>query len=280
LILENNVEEVRSVMCTPLILAERVIGTFGVMKPKTKKHFDIDDVNLLTAVASQADTAIFEDISIQKIKRIFKRYVSEKVFEKMLAMKDKYFLTGQKLDMSVSFADIRGFTSMAERLDNPDRLVQIINEFLSAMTDVILAHDGTVDKFVGDEIMALFGAPVHFPEHAKVAVETAIAMQKKMGELQEMWKQRGDEPCEIGIGINTGEMVAGNIGSDKMSDYTVLGDNVNLGARLCSAAEANQILVSHKTYEQTKDFFQFRELPHLKVKGKEKPLPVYEVVYE
>jgi adenylate cyclase len=148
------------------------------------------------------------------------------------------------------------------------------------MTDVILAHDGTVDKFVGDEIMALFGAPVHFPEHAKVAVETAIAMQKKMGELREMWKQRGDEPCEIGIGINTGEMVAGNIGSDKMSDYTVLGDNVNLGARLCSAAEANQILVSHKTYEQTKDFFQFRELPHLKVKGKEKPLPVYEVVYE
>ncbi|RLE39181.1 hypothetical protein DRJ17_01505 [Candidatus Woesearchaeota archaeon] len=280
LISRNEVsKDIRSILCIPLILADKVIGTFGVINPKGKKHFDVDDEKLLTAVASQADTAIFEDISKQKIKNVFKRYVNEKVVEQMLKIKNEQFLTGQRLNMTVSFADIRGFTAMSEKLKDPEKLVKVINEYLTAMTEVVMAHDGTLDKFVGDEVMSLFGAPVHYPQHAKIAIETAIDMQKAMKRLQTKWKKEGKIPCKIGIGINTGEMVAGNIGCEKMSDYTVLGDNVNLGARLCSAAKGDQILVSEYTYKEAKRYFKFKKLEPIMVKGKSKPINVYEVIY-
>ncbi|MFC1697477.1 GAF domain-containing protein [Nanoarchaeota archaeon] len=275
----TNVGKIKSALCIPLILGENVIGTFGVINPKVKEFFDIDDERLLTAVASQADTAIFEDISKRKIKDVFKRYVNENVVDQMLKLNKEEFLTGQRLHMSVSFADIRGFTSMSEKLKDPEKLVLVINEYLTAMTNVVMDHNGTLDKFVGDEVMSLFGAPVHYPTHAKVAIESAIDMQKAMKKLQAKWKKEGKIPCKIGIGINTGDMVAGNIGCEKMSDYTVLGDNVNLGARLCSAAKGDEIIVSEYTYNETKRNFKFEKLDPIMVKGKSKPINIYRVVY-
>jgi class 3 adenylate cyclase len=270
---------IRSCVCIPLILGESIIGTFGVINPKNKEYFDADDERFLSAVASQADTAIFEDISKQKIKSVFKRYVNENVVDQMLKLNKAEFLKGQRLDMTVTFADIRGFTSMSEKLQNPEELVLVINEYLSAMTDVVMEHDGTLDKFVGDEVMALFGAPIHYPDHAKKAIETAIDMQKAMRKLRKKWSRERKLPCRIGIGINSGEMVAGNIGCEKMSDYTVLGDNVNIGARLCSAAQGDEIIVSEKTYLKTKEYFRFEKLEPIHVKGKQKPLLIYKILY-
>jgi adenylate cyclase len=270
---------IRSIICVPLILEDQLIGTFGIINPVGKKHFDTEDEKLLTAVASQADTAIFEDLTKQEIKSVFKRYVNEKVVDKMLGANKEEFLTGQRLYMSVLFADMRGFTAMSERLADPEKLVEVINEYLSAMTDEVMKHDGTLDKFVGDEVMALFGAPLHYPNHAAVAIRTAIAMQKAMDKLKRKWKKEGKEACSIGIGINTGDMVAGNIGCDKVTSYTVLGDNVNLGARLCGNAKPEQILVPESTYLEAKNQFKFNKLEPIHVKGKSKPINIYEVVY-
>lgn len=269
----------RSVLCTPLILGDKIIGTFGVVNPREKKFFDTDDERLLLAVASQADTAIFEDLSRQKIKDVFKRYVNEKVVDQMLKAKTDNFLTGKRLNMSVLFADMRGFTAMSEKIREPEKLVEVINEYLAAMTEVVMKNDGTLDKFVGDEVMALFGAPLHYPAHAKTAIRTAIEMQKEMDKLCRRWKRQGKIPCRIGIGINTGDMVAGNIGCEKVTSYTVLGDNVNLGARLCSAAKPDQILLAEATYKQAKGAYKFNELEPIMVKGKSKLIRIYEVVY-
>ncbi|MFA6451256.1 MAG: adenylate/guanylate cyclase domain-containing protein [bacterium] len=270
---------IRSLICVPLILETQLIGTFGIINPVGKKYFDTEDEKLLAAVASQADTAIFEDLTKQEIKSVFKRYVNEKVVDKMLNANKEEFLTGQRLRMSVLFADMRGFTAMSERLADPEKLVAVINEYLSAMTDEVMKHDGTLDKFVGDEVMALFGAPLHYPNHAAVAVRTAIAMQKSMEQLKRKWKREGKEPCSIGIGINTGDMVAGNIGCDKVTSYTVLGDNVNLGARLCGNAKPKQILIAESVYKDAKEHFKFNLLEPIKVKGKANPINVYEVIY-
>lgn len=268
-----------SMLCIPLILSDKVIGTFGVINPLSKRFFDIDDEKLLIAVASQADTAIFEDLSRQRIKKVFSRYVNEKVIDQLLLEDADSLLKGQRKFMSVSFADIRGFTSMSEQLRDPEELVEIINRYLEVMTNVVLEHDGTLDKFVGDEVMSLFGTPVDNPRHAAQAIETAVGMQRAMAELRREWAEQGRPQCRIGIGINSGEMVAGNIGSEKMADYTVLGDAVNLGARLCGAAAADQILVSESTRLEAGDGFRFRELEPIRVKGKAEPVKIYEVVY-
>jgi adenylate cyclase len=148
------------------------------------------------------------------------------------------------------------------------------------MTDEVMKHDGTLDKFVGDEVMALFGAPLHYENHAEVAIRTAIGMQHAMKKLRRKWVKEGKEPCNIGIGINTGDMVAGNIGCEKVTSYTVLGDNVNLGARLCSSAKPDQILISGYVYNEAKKLFKFNQLEPIMVKGKSKPIDIYEVIYK
>lgn len=271
---ENINRKIRSAIAIPLVFDKRIIGVFGVANPKDKDHFDSYDTRLLGAISSQADTAILEDFEKQKIKDIFKRYVSEEIVEEMLNSK-KDFLSGRKLDMSVLFADIRGFTSIAEKIKDPKTLVTKTNHYLENMVEVILNEEGTIDKFVGDEVMALFGTPVQDKQHPEKAIKTAIRMQKKMQALRKKKKTN----FKIGIGINSGIMIAGNIGCEKMTDYTVLGDNVNTGARICGIAAENQILVSENTYKKTKNKFRFRKLKPIKVKGKLKPLKVYEVIY-
>lgn len=265
-------------LSVPLILEKSVIGVFGVIDSVREDGFSSQDQRILKAIASQADTAIFEDQKKRRIKDVFKRYVPENIVEDMLEREDEDFMSGKRQVMSVLFADIRGFTSFSERTP-ATVLVDYINMYLSAMTEVIMSQEGTLDKFVGDEVMALFGAPIWREDHAVVAVRTAVEMQKRMRELNAYWKTIGDDQLHIGIGINSGEMVVGNIGCEKMADYTVLGDNVNLGARLCGLAKPYQIVIPRSTYDLVKDHFECRPLDPVKVKGKERPVEIFEVVY-
>ena len=156
--------------------------------------------------------------------------------------------------------------------------MKILNEYLTEMTDIIFRNKGTLDKFIGDAVMAIWGAPYYMNNHAELAVRAAIEMQKKVAELCEKWEKRNMKKIGIGMGINTGDVVCGNMGSATFSDYTVIGDNVNLAARLEENAKAGQILISQATYDEVSDIVKVKKMPPLKVKGKEKPVDVYEVL--
>lgn len=266
-----------SIMCVPLILQEHIIGVFGAVNRRGLGRFTGDDKRLLTAITSQVDTAIFESLDKERIRNTFRRYVGPNVMEQMLATPEKDWLKGDRAELSVLFSDMRGFTSMSERVD-VDLLVEMINMHLGAMTDVVLSYDGTLDKFVADEVMAIFGAPLSMPDHALRAIKTALGMQAAQQRLIEEWKGRGGVLPPIGIGINTGEMVVGNIGCVQQMDYTVLGSVVNLASRLCDAALGNQILISDETYRSVADAVRVEKLPQIHVKGKEEPVSIYQVL--
>ncbi|MBN1137807.1 MAG: GAF domain-containing protein [Anaerolineae bacterium] len=269
-------ERIDSIMCVPLILRDKIIGVFGAVNRHGPTGFTNEDKRLLLAITSQVDTAIFESLERRHIREAFQRYVGPNVVEQMLTMTEKDFLKGERAQLSVLFSDMRGFTSWSEHMD-PGELVTILNEHLEAMTNIVIAHDGTLDKFVGDEVVAIFGAPLPMPDNAFHAIHTALEMQAAQQQLIARWKARGHALPPIGIGINTGEMIVGNIGCPKQMDYTVIGDAVNLGARLCSAASGGQTLISDATYQIAADRIKADRLPPIKVKGKEKAVQVYQV---
>jgi class 3 adenylate cyclase len=264
-----------SALCVPLILQNSIIGAFLVIS-REPQAFTGFQRRLLSAMASQIDTAIFEDQQRQRIKTVFKRYVSNQVVEEMLRS-GKDFLEGQRRNLTVLFSDIRGFTSTSERLDT-DVVVDMLNEHLNAMTEVVLRNHGTLDKFIGDCVMAFWGAPVDQPEHPWMAVKTAIEMRAAHDQVCKAWEKRGLEPIHIGIGINTGEMFVGNIGSQLQSSYTVIGDHVNLASRLEGVAQGRQILITDRTLESIRDRVQVEALEPVKVKGKAEAIPIYNVI--
>lgn len=182
---------------------------------------------------------------------LFSRYVSPSVISQMLASKDDFFQT-HKSELSVMFVDLRGFTSTSENL-TPGQVKELINLFMSVMIPVAHSCKGTVDKTIGDAIMLVFGAPLPDKDHADQAVKTAIAFIEAYASLVEKWQEKALPILEMGIGINTGEMIVGNIGCDERVDYTVLGHSVNLGARICSEAAGSQILISQFTREKLSD---------------------------
>jgi adenylate cyclase len=186
--------------------------------------------------------------------------------------------------MTVLFADLRGFTSVSERME-PEQVRDTINEYLATMINVIDRNEATVDKVVGDEVMALFGAPIPDENHAWSALAVAVEMQKAQQELVDKWIKRGREPLQMGIGVNTGEMMVGNIGSDKRMQYTVLGHHVNLGHRLCEAAKPGQILISQRTFDailknssEVKNQMRFNIVGCIRAKGISQPVEVIEVI--
>ncbi|MDI6752546.1 MAG: adenylate/guanylate cyclase domain-containing protein [bacterium] len=214
----------------------------------------------------------------EEVKGLFSRYVNKGVVERLVANPDSFKLGGERMKLSVLFSDICGFTSMSERLQ-PEEVVSLLNEYFTAMNEIIFRNDGTLDKFIGDAIMVIYGAPMVYPEHAKKAVITALEMRKKLKGLQEAWKDKGGEVIDIGIGINTGEIVVGNIGSNIQTNYTVIGDEVNLASRLEGLTRNYPdvgIIISKATYEDIKDIVVARELDTIRVKGKLKPVVIYE----
>ncbi len=216
-----------------------------------------------------------------KIKKAFQFYVTKSVVDEMLKDASKLQLGGQKEELTVLFSDIRGFTSISENLA-AEQLAYLINSYLTPMTNIVFKYNGTLDKYMGDAIMAIFGAPIHYQYHAVQACHAALEMMDELNVLCPQWVEKGFPPINIGIGINTGFMSVGNMGSDIRFDYTVMGDNVNLGSRLegINKQYKTNIILSEYTYLAVKDrkLFNIREMDSVRVKGKQEPVVIYELV--
>ena len=235
-------------------------------------RFDIND-------NAEGLVMAIEDISdINKVKNTFKRYVSKQVVDNLLDDDTKLKLGGEDREVTILFTDIRGFTAMSEKME-PEKVVLTLNEYFSEMIDIVFKYNGTLDKIIGDELMIVFGAPLSSKDDTDRALITAIEMQKKIIELNKLRKKRNEPPILVGAGINKGRVVSGNIGSRDMMDYTVVGDTVNLGARLCSAASAGEIIVSGQVKDSAVNDFNFKELKPILVKGKKDKIDVYRVKY-
>ncbi|MDY6969157.1 MAG: adenylate/guanylate cyclase domain-containing protein [Spirochaetota bacterium] len=213
------------------------------------------------------------------IRQTFSKFVSKSVVDELLLDPDKLKLGGEKKILTVLFSDIRGFTSISEKM-TPEALVEHLNQYLESMTNIVFKYNGTLDKYVGDEIMAFWGAPVYQEDHTLLACKAAIEMMNDLNSLNEEWKKNGKPVLDIGIGLNTGDMVVGNMGSSSRMDYTLMGDNVNLGARLegTNKVYKTNIIISEFTYEYVKNNIIARELDVIRVKGKELPVMIYELI--
>ncbi len=264
---------IRSLICVPLILNEHIIGVLGVINRVGRAEFTRVDRRLLAAIASQIDTAIFEGLQIQRLREAFGRRVGAKVMDRMLAMPERDWLKGERVIVTALFSDIRGFTATAEELA-PELLVQILSDHLGAMTEIVGARDGTLDKFIGEGVMSLYNVPLPQPDHALRAVQTACEMMRAQRELMQRWPLLPP----IGIGIDTGEVIVGNFGSPQRLEYTAIGHHVNLAARLCGAADGNQILISAATYAFVRDQVKVEAVPSLRLKGIAEAVQAYHVL--
>lgn len=228
-----------------------------------------------------------EERYAKRIRGMFSSYVTEKVVNELIKNPKLAKLGGERREVTVLFSDIRGFTTFSERHE-PEEVVYILNEYLGEMTNIIFMWDGTLDKFVGDEIVAFWGAPVPQENHAELALRCTLHMRQRLTELQEKWQSEGREPLYAGFGLNTGDVLVGNIGAEgKKMDYTVIGDNVNLGARVEGLTRKYEtaIIITESTLNKVKDLILKGILGHIKVKGldrvvvkgKKEPIAIYEV---
>ena len=210
------------------------------------------------------------------VKELFGRYISPQISKEIVSRADagELRLGGEQREVSVFFADIRGFTRISEQL-SPEAVMQMLNAYLSVVADAVVQHDGIVNKFVGDSIMAVWNAPQSQPDHALLAVKAAWGAQQKLAELRQ--RENRPLPVQIGIGINTGVAVAGNVGSAGRSEYTVIGDSINTASRICSSTPGNEVWIGPETYNQTKDYIETEKLEAQKLKGKAEPITVYRV---
>jgi class 3 adenylate cyclase len=244
------------------------------------------DFNVRIDVTSRDEIgALTEDFNLmarnlrekEMIKRAFARYVAREVVEELLKDPERLVLTGERRDVTVLFCDIRGFTPLTERL-NPEQVVLLLNDFYDLMIDATFRHEGTLDKFLGDAVMAVFGAPIAHADHPLRAIRTALAMREGVERLSQRRIAEGKDPITVGIGVSTGEAVAGTVGTAERMEYTVVGDSVNLAARLEAAAKSMQILISGRTYHDVSAFVEARPLGLLRVRGKEEEIEVHEVL--
>src|SRR6266540_1259128 len=245
-------------------------GNFHVVLPVTSR----DELGSLTESFNQMARSLREK---EMIKRAFTRYVAREVVEEVLKDPENLVLTGERREVTVLFCDVRGFTPLSERL-SPEEVVSLLNDFYTLMIETTFKHDGTLDKLMGDAVMAIFGAPISHSDHSLRAVRTAIAMQMGIVELNGRRRKAGGEPIAVGIGVSAGEAVAGTVGTADRMEYTVIGDSVNLAARLESNAKPGQILISQRTWDLVRDVVEVRALGAIKVKGKEEQVEVYEVL--
>ena len=275
----------------PFLEMLRKVEQESITVKETDYHLKVGDgsllVNLTVSPLIDETKSIIglviamEDISdLDKVRSTFKKYVSKQIVDQILQHQNQLDLGGQELEVTTLFSDIRGFTSMSERL-SPMDVVNSLNEYFDIMIEVIFKYNGTLDKIIGDALMVIYGAPIGASDDAERALRTAIEMQQRLAELNRTRHGRGQEPLHIGIGLNTGKVVAGNIGSKEQMNYTVIGDAVNLSARLCSHAAAGQVIVSDNVHRLLNDHpdFAFKRLEPIQVKGKSEKIAVYDVWY-
>jgi adenylate cyclase len=278
-------QRVHSVMCAPLIAASGIIGVLYVDCENPFKTFTSDDLDLLNAVASSTSMAVVNANTHEQLVRealaraAYGRFMPKHIVDEILVNPEAVSLGGVNRVVTILFSDIRGFTPLAEGLP-PEKVVQILNEYFSCITPIVFDNGGLLDKYIGDGLMALFGVPLDKGDSAANAVQAAIAMQKRVVELNRGFAARGIPEIHIGIGINTGNVTVGYIGSEQRTDYTAVGDAVNIAARLEEQALPDQIIASQSTIEAISEGVSTRACCELKVKGKKEPLRVYEVPWE
>ena len=276
---------IRSSIAVPLIHSTQLLGVMVLDSQVAANAFSEKDLQLTQAFANQAAVAIQNGLFAAKIEKEaltrqrFQRLLSPAIAELVVSGEVEVEKGGRSRNVSVYFSDIRGFTAMSER-KTAQEIVDMLNEYFELMVEVVFKYEGTLDKFVGDEIMALFGAPVHHEDDAYRSVKVAVEQMHALEEWNLVRVAEGEDPVQIGIGINSGEVVAGYLGSSKALEYTVIGDVVNTASRLCSTAKAGEILISRSTYELVKDAFVCEELPPVQVKNKAQPLPIFRVLDE
>lgn len=244
----------------------------GVLLP----YFYVIFAFILAYVISVVDQYLKERKQRDRVTETFGRYVSQKVLDEIISSGEEIKVGGVRKDVTLMFVDIRGFTPLSEKLE-PEEVVNILNEYLDLCARAVFKFEGTLDKFIGDGVMSIFGAPIAQEDHAERAIQAALEMKRKSGRLSEEMEERYGRTVLLGIGINSGPAVIGNIGSHNRLDYTAIGDTVNLAARLVSYAKPGQILISSETYERVKDKFRCTALEPIKVKGTENPVQIYQV---
>ena len=277
------IQSVRSAMCTPLMGSDsKVLGILYVDNLTATHSFADEDLEFLIAFGGLTAVAIENSQLSERIRREalvrsnFERYFSPNIAQVISQQQDAGRLPSEKRPVVVFFSDIRGFTPMSETM-SPDEIAKLLTEYFTEMVDKVFEHGGTLDKFMGDAIMALWGAPIAHADDADRAVECALAQLTELEKLNTKWKQEGRTEVQIGIAINFGEVFAGNIGSDRRLEYTVIGDAVNTAYRLCGKAGPNEILISEPFYQQLKKKPPVETLESIQVKGKTKKIPVYRV---
>jgi len=273
---------IRSTMTVPLIHQDQLLGIMHLDSMIATGAFGEKDLQIFASIGNQAAVAIHNSMLARKIEHEaktraqFQRLLSPNLVEQVVAGNLQLEKGGALAEVTLVFSDIRGFTAMSERRQ-PEEIVRMLNEYFELMVDVIFKHEGTLDKFVGDEIVALFGAPVPLPSAEIKAVECAVDMLAVLAEFNRVRVAQGQEEIRIGVGINTGTVVTGAIGSSRALQYTAIGDAVNTASRLCSVAKANEILLSEPTYARVQSVVNAVALPPVRVKGKADVLKIWNV---
>ena len=270
----------------PLLVGSRLIGTLDVANRSSARAFTDHDKQLLQALADYAAVAIenarlFRELEESKerekahIKQLFERYVAPQVVDRLLTSPGMGRLGGARQQITTLFADVRGFSTLAEHT-TPEILVRILNHHFEVSAKAILAEEGTLDKFMGDAVMAFFNAPLIQPDHALRAARAALAMQRAIADASIRLPQAAR--LGFGIGIATGDAVVGNIGASRLMNYTAIGDCVNMARRMQENARAGQTLIDGYTYQRIQDKVAARSLGDLHIKGRSGPLPVFELL--
>ena len=273
---------VRSTICAPLITESDIHGVVYADRLDPFASFSQEDLELISAVAAQTAVTVetikaHKRLARQEISRAnYSRFMPEYVVKQLLEKPDSFRLGGINQTITVLFADIRGFTSLSEH-ENPEKVVRLLNSYFTAMSEIIFEFGGTLDKYIGDGLMAIFGAPTATPNDPQNALRTAVAMQKRLLILNKELREAGFPDVQIGIGLHTGEATIGYIGSEKRSEYTAIGDTVNLAARLESNALPGQILISDATAKLCENLFPMIAHEPLTVKNRLQPVSLFEV---
>ena len=278
------IQQIRSAICVPLWREDKIIGVIQLDSVRIDNQFNQDDLELLKAIGSQAAMVIEQSALNERIREEermrnrLQRFHSPQVIEMILKGGEETIddiMESKELIATILFADIVGFTRLSETM--PPREINIIlNRYFSRMTDIVFSHGGTLDKYIGDGLMAVFGAPLEKEDDAERAVRTALEIRRQLTAM--MKTTSADKRFDIRVGLNTGRVVAGNIGSPKRMEYTVIGDPVNVASRLESMAKPNQIIIGEETFNFAKGKFRIREIGTRKVKGKSSGIMVYEVL--
>ena len=277
-------EMLEASLMVPLVFQDEVIGLLNVGNKKSGKSYNTEDVNLLRMLAKQGAVAIknarlADQMKAEEAVRAnLARYLSPQVVDEVIKRDVQVNLGGARKVVTVLFSDIRNFTRISESMP-PDQLVQLLNEYFTEMARIVFENQGSLDKYIGDAIVAVFGSLIPLRNAPQTAAEAAILMMKKMLTLNERWMDQYGLSMEMGIGINTGEVFLGNVGSPERMEFTVIGDTVNIASRFSGLAKPRQILVTKETLMSLDSGTQCEELPPVEVKGKTAKLEVYQILY-